>query len=118
MSLECLLEHPAPELACIAIVVDLGVATSGYLAHYSQSVSDDEVQCLSPVWEIKSYEFVLAAGTIALRGMLQRLAVDELTLEDPILCEALAVLRAQLLQELEGRQPPTSLDLYLPKCDQ
>ncbi|MFZ3184682.1 MAG: glycosyltransferase [Pseudomonas sp.] len=98
VSFDRLLEQPTQELARIAAVADLPMPAAEALENYRQSFLDSGLRHFQHAPSDLAVDPNLATEAAELYDWLERLAVDELSLDDNALSETLDSLRAQLLQ--------------------
>lgn len=98
VSFDRLLEQPAQELARIATVADLPMPPAEALENYGQSFLDAGLRHFQHAPSDLAVDPNLATEAAELHDWLERLAADELSLDENILSEALGGLRAQFLQ--------------------
>lgn len=98
VSFDRLLEQPAQELARIAAAADLPMPAAEALENYRQSFLDSGLRHFQHGPSDLAVDPNLATEAAELYSWLERLAVDELSLDDNALSEALGGLHAQLLQ--------------------
>lgn len=98
VSFDRLLEQPSQELARIAAVADLPMPAAAALENYRQSFLDSGLRHFQHAARDLVIDRNLATEAAELYSLLERLAVDEVSVDDSALNKVLDDLRTQFLQ--------------------